>query len=679
MAVAGLAFRPRFGTAVAKDVPGGVVLRGEVEWLVEGGEAEIAALLGAVAGLGVKVSAQSAIVKFGNVVGTFALGQLGAVHVECGKWGEAVFDALLDDLTNRALALPFSATQAAGLPHDRSIADRDDVLLHAFIYARHILLASDRALPRALELVVRDPHRRFSPERANLDLVAARRVDARTIARIAMGADGVVRATGHAAQSELAHALRGHLPAYVNVPRVENTFDTAENRFVLEFLGQVRGITDRVERLARSKAKPASFWTRAVADCEAMRRVLGPFERHDMWHNVGRMGHVPSGSSVLQRRRGYKDVLRHHLALRASARIPFDRTAAERLLGLKDVATLYELWCYFAVVDAVGEIIGRRPDCADAMKVKDEVDLGHGFRVAWNDGPTVYYNLSFTPKKSSPRRSASLWLRPDIVVDIERGGQRELHAFDAKLRIDGVPPSSESDDSEGDDAETNPLSFKNDDIAKMHAYRDALPHVRSARVLYPGNEACEFPALEADARDTDGVGAIPLIPGAPPLELVDVLARILGNGRPSMPHDRKGEHEEPTAADLAAVAELLADIERIDATPIEWGGGKQPDGSNQMPFVVRAPDANRLVRAIYDHHLIVFDFDWSSWQDYAQQFLDPDVVHTASLDDVRRLLTLHVRQDRFVEGHFAEMIAQGHIAVLLRRLGELAAPKAGTG
>jgi predicted component of viral defense system (DUF524 family) len=246
------------------------------------------------------------------------------------------------------------------------------------------------------------------------------------------------------------------------------------------------------------------------------------------------MGHVPIGSSVLQRRRGYKDVLRHHLALRAAARIPFDRGTVEKLLGLKDVATLYELWCYFAVVDAVGEIIGRRPDYADAMRHQDQVDLGHGFRVAWNDGPSVYYNLSFTPKKSSPHCSASLWLRPDIVVDIERDGQRELHAFDAKLRIEGVPPSGECDDLEDDGADTNPLSFKNDDIAKMHAYRDALSHVRSARVLYPGHAVCEFPALEPDARDTDGVGAVPLIPGDSYPHFVKLLRRILESDNPDV-------------------------------------------------------------------------------------------------------------------------------------------------
>jgi uncharacterized protein len=227
------------------------------------------------------------------------------------------------------------------------------------------------------------------------------------------------------------------------------------------------------------------------------------------------------------RRRGYKDVLRHHHALRAAARIPFDRATVEKLLGLKDVATLYELWCYFTVVDVVAAVVGRRPDYADATKVTDHIDLGCGFCVAWNDGPTVYYNLSFTPKKSPPHQSASLWLRPDIVVDVVRAGQRELHALDAKLRIDGVVPSGEGDEVEDDNVEANLLSFKNDDIAKMHAYRDALPHVRSARVLYPGNEAREFHSLDSDAREMDGVGAIPLVPGKPPAELVRVIEKIL--------------------------------------------------------------------------------------------------------------------------------------------------------
>jgi predicted component of viral defense system (DUF524 family) len=95
--------------------------------------------------------------------------------------------------------------------------------------------------------------------------------------------------------------------------------------------------------------------------------------------------------------------------------------------------------------------------------------------------------------------------------------------FDAKLRVDGVA----SLDDESEDEATDPLSFKKDDVAKMHAYRDALPHVRSARVLYPGTVAREFPALEAGASATDVVGAIPLNPGSSAVDLLATLVTII--------------------------------------------------------------------------------------------------------------------------------------------------------
>jgi predicted component of viral defense system (DUF524 family) len=94
------------------------------------------------------------------------------------------------------------------------------------------------------------------------------------------------------------------------------------------------------------------------------------------------------------------------------------------------------VWCYFAVVDAVRDVIGREPDIVQEMDVKvDEVDLKRGFRVAWTGGPPLHYNLSFSRRKTAPRRSASLLLRPDIVIEIERDGQPELHVFDAKLKV----------------------------------------------------------------------------------------------------------------------------------------------------------------------------------------------------------------------------------------------------
>ena len=91
------------------------------------------------------------------------------------------------------------------------------------------------------------------------------------------------------------------------------------------------------------------------------------------------------------------------------------------------------------------------------------------------------------------------------------------------------------------------------------------------------------------------------------------------------------------------------------------------------------PDASRVIDQVYARHVAVA-FDWTTWQAEAQRFLAPDVVATASLDEVRRLLTLHVRKERFCEGHLDAVIASGHLAALAARLAVLAAElRAGAG
>jgi O-acetyl-ADP-ribose deacetylase len=131
--------------------------------------------------------------------------------------------------------------------------------------------------------------------------------------------------------------------------------------------------------------------------------------------------------------------------------------------------------------------------------------------------------------------------------------------------------------------------------------------------------------------------------------------------------------DELTLDDLEAVAGLLPDLIRVEARPsVQRGGDRRPDGSIQMPYEDHAPEVSRVVDAIYRRHLVI-DFDWGAWQPQAQRLLDPAAVATATLDQVRRLLTLHVRKERFCEGHLAQVIGSGHVSALLGRLGVLAA------
>ena len=78
--------------------------------------------------------------------------------------------------------------------------------------------------------------------------------------------------------------------------------------------------------------------------------------------------------------------------------------------------------------------------------------------------------------------------------------------------------------------------------------------------------------------------------------------------------------------------------------------------------------ADKLISCIYKAELL-FLFDWTEWKKEAEWICgDPELIRKADLMTVRKLLTLHVRKERFCEGHFASMCENGVILLILKRV-----------
>jgi hypothetical protein len=85
------------------------------------------------------------------------------------------------------------------------------------------------------------------------------------------------------------------------------------------------------------------------------------------------------------------------------------------------------------------------------------------------------------------------------------------------------------------------------------------------------------------------------------------------------------------------------------------------------PYIY-SPQVLQFVETLYREGFIV-PFDWSAWQDEAARYVtDPSLLDSADLPTLQKLLTTHVRADRFSSGHLAQMIECGHILAVLRRL-----------
>lgn len=83
-------------------------------------------------------------------------------------------------------------------------------------------------------------------------------------------------------------------------------------------------------------------------------------------------------------------------------------------------------------------------------------------------------------------------------------------------------------------------------------------------------------------------------------------------------------------------------------------------------------DPGTFVRTLYDQDVII-GFDWPAWKQSRGRELydDPRELASADLDDLRRMLTTLVRQDRFVEGLLLAEIENGFVTRILERVAEI--------
>ena len=78
-----------------------------------------------------------------------------------------------------------------------------------------------------------------------------------------------------------------------------------------------------------------------------------------------------------------------------------------------------------------------------------------------------------------------------------------------------------------------------------------------------------------------------------------------------------------------------------------------------------------FIQACYDEGFVQ-PFDWMSWHSTQPAELRPDAsFDDAELSTIIKLLTLHIRADRFGDGHFLVALRNGTISKILRQLAEL--------
>lgn len=126
---------------------------------------------------------------------------------------------------------------------------------------------------------------------------------------------------------------------------------------------------------------------------------------------------------------------------------------------------------------------------------------------------------------------------------------------------------------------------------------------------------------------------------------------------------------EPSIADFDELLAWLPILYAEGFKPVsEQGGGRNEKGEFVMPWIAYASATSEFF------HLVAKD----CWRDseyldknVGELLADPQRVATASLAEIRSMLTWCARGERYSEGHWAAVINDGRIRNVLLRLQEL--------
>lgn len=423
------------------------------------------------------------------------------VEVVCSKLKYfEEFKALLDGLAERAteLLLAYDSPVSLSLQTSNELAI-SDAALHFLM--RYVM--SPGQLPAAIGELLSAPHAQL-----------IERLELKFIEDIEQGQDDLIAESIDAVSlshgGPLARLFGGFTPRELPQLEIYESRDTPENRYAKAFIQHCEMISQSLqsrmlERHRRAAEREANTWS----------AQLGELLQNGLWREVGPLGQIPTNSQIMLRKRGYKELFRLDVALRMSLDLvwPHGSDFADGLVGdIRPVNQIYEYWCFFVLREILQGTCTEKAGgnfldvSADGLRIQLKKGRRSECRFEYVDGAgisvdvSLFYNRRFRrphSPKSDWSGSYTASFDPDysILIKTPEGAAHWLH-FDAKYRLERQHADEmfESDDeasaaTDGGTGYEDELArvYRQDDLFKMHTYRDGILSTRGAYVLFPGD------------------------------------------------------------------------------------------------------------------------------------------------------------------------------------------------
>ncbi|NVO00719.1 MAG: DUF2357 domain-containing protein [Geobacteraceae bacterium] len=457
-------------------------------------------------------------ISFRNTVGRTRIGSV-SVRVESRKITESRYEEMLSYIADKFSNLVFSFASPLGQNYRKEKAGKDIAYIE-YLFLKKYLRDASPNLDGISALILANPHIRLYREFSRCS------IDAITNTQPAMLLNMFTASDRFAPLKNEQHPLhatnlgqkifqktgKNLYPTEALEERKHLTVDTNENRFVKHFL---QTILRRLHGLQKDlKADNKSYLNPDIEqNLDKMTKGIAAFLADPFWHDVGRMVFIPVSSQVLHRREGYRHLFQLYSLLQLTTKCDFfNKDDFENLLETKDTPTLFEYWSFFVVKKVLDDLL-KPKSCGAIISVNPlQQHVEAGLCIKYEDNITLWFNKTYSGASGCQPGGSIAWnersgsyshnFRPDIVIENEG----KLLIFDAKFK-------GKRGGFYGEDEDGSTFSWKDEDIDKMHCYREAIKGVTGAYILYPGDNEVVYQSHNATG-SYEGVGALPLKPEA---------------------------------------------------------------------------------------------------------------------------------------------------------------------
>lgn len=405
---------------------------------------------------------------------------------------------------------------------------KEATLAQRLYFLKNLLGGDD--FQAALRRVVEMPNTRWHGELRTVDIRRSGRLGRYEVRQLTSGSRRMSVPDTHSI-----HDLMATIPEKINVRDKRDTVDTPENRFVKHALSEFLQTLEEI--LCKFKSKGEDKYPGLTAEINELINFLEETLSHSVFREVSAPQTLSLNSPVLQRKEGYRQVLRAWILFELAASLSWQGGDDVYAGGKRDAAALYEYWVFFRLLELVAELFEiekplvesliNNSDLTLKLKAGKQLVIDGEYRGAGRPLKVQFsYNRTFGGDRTYPvDGSWSRQLRPDYTLSLwpaeftaDQAENQELitHVhLDAKYKVDkyeqffGADTVSENELNE-EKKQQRAGMYKRADLLKMHAYRDAIRRTAGAYVVYPGTTNKDFRGFH---ELLPGLGAFSLRPG----------------------------------------------------------------------------------------------------------------------------------------------------------------------